>query len=156
MKPRKSAHKNRQKDLFKVELMQIIDPGHSLAKLAKVVDWDRLEEVFGSTFCPDNGRPAISTRLMVALHYLKYTHNLSDADVVEAWVENPYWQYFCGETYFQHQFPIDFSTLSRWRKRIGEEGSEKILAATLQAGLKAKAVKESSLKRVNVDTTDCD
>jgi transposase, IS5 family len=73
MKPRKSPHKNRQKDLFRVELIQIIDLDHSLARLGKVVNWDRLEGVFGSTYCPDNGRPAISTRLMVALHYLKYT-----------------------------------------------------------------------------------
>ena len=76
MKPRKSACKNRQNELFRIELIQIIDPGgHSLAKLAKIVDWQRLEEVFGSTYCPDNGRPAISTRLMVALHYLKYTQS---------------------------------------------------------------------------------
>jgi IS5 family transposase len=153
MKPRKSANKNRQKDLFKVELMQIIDPGHSLAKLAKVVDWDRLEEVFGSTFCPDNGRPAISTRLMVALHYLKYTHNLSDTDVVEAWVENPYWQHFSGMKYFEHKMPIHSSSMSRWRKRIGDAGAEQLLQETIAAGLKLKAVKVFMLKRINVDTT---
>ena len=86
MKPRKSTHKDRQKELYRNELIQIIDPGHSLAMLAKVVDWGRLEEVFGPTFYPDNGQPTISTRLMVALHYLKYTHNLSDSDVIEGWV----------------------------------------------------------------------
>jgi transposase, IS5 family len=153
MKPRKSAQKNRQKELFRVELVQIIDPGHSLAKLSTVVDWDRLEEVFGSTFCPDNGRPAISTRLMVALHYLKYTHNLSDADVVEAWVENPYWQHFSGMKYFEHKMPMHPSSMSRWRKRIGEAGAEKLLQQTIETGLKLKAVKPFMLKRVNVDTT---
>ena len=90
MKPRQSADKNRQRDLFRVELSQIIAPSHRLVKLSKVVAWDRLEGVFGSTYCPDNGRPAISTRLMVALHYLEYTHNLSDQDVVSGWVNNPY------------------------------------------------------------------
>ncbi len=93
--------------------MQIIDPGHGLVKLAKVVDWDRLEEVFGSISCPDNGRPAISKRLMVALHFLKYTHNLSDTDVVEAWVEKPYWQHFSGMKYFEHKMPIHSSSMSR-------------------------------------------
>ena len=102
MKPRKSARKNRQKDLFRVKLMKIIDPGHSLAKLAKVVDWQRLEEVFGLTFCPDDGRPAIGTRLMVALHYLKYTHKPSDDDAAAGWVGNPYWQHFSGMQYFEH------------------------------------------------------
>jgi len=92
MKPSKSAPKNRQKELYRNELIQINDPCHSLAKPAKVVDRERLQEVFGSTFCPDNGRPVISKRLMAALHNLKYTHYLSEADVVEGWVENPY----CG------------------------------------------------------------
>jgi IS5 family transposase len=153
MKPIESALKNVQKELFRIELIQIIDRGHSLAKLSKVVDWDRLEEVFGSTYCPDNGRPAISTRLMVALHYLKYTHNLSDEDVVVGWVENPYWQYFSGMKYFEHKVPIHPSSMCRWRKRIGEAGAEKLLQETIEAGLKLKAVKAFMLKRINVDTT---
>ena len=153
MKPKKPPHKNRQKDLFRVELSRIIDPGHGLVKLSKVVDWDRLDELFGSTYCPDNGRPGVSTRLMVALHYLKYTHNLSDEDVIESWVENPYWQYFSGMKYFEHSPPIDSSSMTRWRKRIGDAGAEELLKETIQAGLKIKAVKAYQLKRVNVDTT---
>lgn len=69
------------------------------------------------------------------------------------WVENPYWQFFCGEEYFRHDLPIDPSSLSRWRKRIGEEGSELILKITLHAGLQSGAVRESSLERITVDTT---
>jgi IS5 family transposase len=153
MKPKKTAHKKRQKDLFRVELARIIDYDHSLVKLAGVVDWNRLEELFGSTYCPDNGRPAVSTRLMVALHYLKYTHNLSDEDVVAGWVENPYWQYFSGMKWFEHNVPIHPSSMCRWRKRIGDAGAEELLAETIQSGLKLKAVKPFQLKRVNVDTT---
>src|SRR5210317_2216491 len=136
MKPRKSASKNQQKDLFRIELMQIIDPGHGLAKLAKVVNWERLDEVFGSTYCPDNGRPAISTRMMVALHYLKYTHNLSDDDVVAGCVENPYWQFFTGMKWVEHEVPIHPSRMTRWRKRIGDAGAEQLLKQTIEAGLK--------------------
>jgi transposase, IS5 family len=153
MKPKKAAYKNRQKDLFRVELLKIIDPAHSLAKLSGVVDWEQLEKVFGSTYCPDNGRPAVSTRLMVALHYLKYTHNLSDGEVVEAWVENPYWQFFSGMQWFEHTLPIHPSSMCRWRKRIGDAGAEQLLQETIKAGLKLKAVKAFQLKRVNVDTT---
>jgi hypothetical protein len=96
----------------------VINHAHSLVKLARVVDWQRLDDVFGQTYCPDQGRPAISTRLMVALHYLKYTHNLSDEDVVAGWVENPYWQYLRGMQFFEHELPIDPSSMTRWRKRI--------------------------------------
>ncbi len=153
MKPRRSEHKKRQSELFRIELMKIIDSSHRLAKLAEVVDWQRLEKVFGSTYCPDNGRPAISTRLMVALHYLKYTHNLSDEDVVAGWVENPYWQHFSGMKYFEHAMPIHPSSMCRWRKRIGDAGAEELLQETIEAGLKLKAVKAFMLKRINVDTT---
>ena len=153
MKPKRSPHENRQRDLFRVELCRIVDPSHGLIKLAHAVEWDRLDALFGSTYCPGNGRPAVSTRLMVALHYLKYTFNLSDEDVVEGWIENPYWQSFSGMKFFEHEYPIDPSSMTRWRKRIGEAGAEELLKETILAGLKTKAVKPHQLKRVNVDTT---
>ena len=153
MKPKTIPQKDKQRDLFRAALPNIIDPGHGLVKLAKVVEWDQLDEVFGSTYCPDNGRPGVSTRLMAALHYLKYTHNLSDEDVVATWVENPYWQYFSGMKWFTHELPINPSSMTRWRKRIGEAGAEALLKETIKAGLKLKAVKSFQLKWVNIDTT---
>jgi IS5 family transposase len=153
MKPKKSSQNDRQRDLFRSQLSSIINSNHGLVKLAKVVEWGRLDELFGSTYCPDNGRPGVSTRLMVALHYLKYTYNLSDEDVVATWVENPYWQYFSGMTFFEHEVPINPSSMTRWRKRIGEAGAEKLLKETIKAGLKLKAVKSFQLKRINIDTT---
>ena len=153
MKPRRPPVEERQGDLFRVELTKVIDMEHGLVKLAKAVDWDRLEEVFGATYCEDNGRPGVSTRLMVALHYLKYTYNLSDEDVLEGWIENPYWQQLSGMKYFEHTIPIDPSSMTRWRKRVGESGAESLLRETIQAGLKLKAVKGTQLKRINVDTT---
>jgi len=152
MKPNKFFH-DPQGDLFKIELVRIIDMNHPLVRLGGEVDWERLEEVFGATYCEDNGRPGTRTRLMVALHYLKYTFNLSDEDVVEAWVENPYWQHFSGNQYFEHKVPIDPSVMSRFRTRIGEAGAEELLKATIAAGLKLKVIKPHQLKRVNVDTT---
>jgi len=153
VKPRRPSSENPQQDLFRVELARIVDPGHPMVRLAEAVDWDRMDEVFGETFCPDNGRPAVSTRLLVALHYLKYTHNLSDDSVVEAWTENPYWQFLSGMKWFEHEAPIHPSSMSRWRKRIGEAGAEELLKQTIEAGLKLKAVKWFQLNRVNVDTT---
>jgi IS5 family transposase len=153
MKPKESPCNNRQGDLFRVELSRIIDARHGLVRLSNAVDWDRLNEVFGATFCPDNGRPGVSTRLMVSLHYLKYTHNLSDDDIVSTWVENPYWQYLSGMKCFEHEPPIDSSSMTRWRNRIGEAGAEELLKETIDAGLKLRAVKPYQLKRVNVDTT---
>jgi len=152
MKPIETPH-DPQGDLFRIELGRIVDSSHSLIRLGKEVDWQRLDEVFGKTYCEDNGRPATSTRLMVALHYLKYTFNLSDEAVVEGWVENPYWQHFCGNQYFEHSRPIDPTSMTKFRKRIGEAGAEELLKETIEAGLRLKAIKPYQLKRVNVDTT---
>ncbi len=107
---------------------------------------------WGEAFC-EAGRPAISTRLIAGLHYLKHTYGLSDEQVVQRWAENPYWQYFCGESYFQHTVAVNSSSLTRWRKRLGEAGMELLLSATVDAALAAKAVKPSDLRRVTVDTT---
>jgi IS5 family transposase len=139
--------------MFKVELSGLVDPDHGLVKLSGQVNWERLEAAFGQTYCPDNGRPGCSTRLMVALQYLKFTHDLSDEAVVAIWVENPYWQYFSGMKFFEYCPPIDPSSMSNWRKRIGEAGAEELLRETIEAGLKLKAIKPTQLQRVNVDTT---
>ena len=58
---------------------------------------------------------------------LQHAFALSDEAVVARGVENPYYQHFCGETFFQHRPPIDPSSLTRWRQRMGEEGVEWLL-----------------------------
>jgi len=73
--------------------------------------------------------------------------------VVKRWSENPYWQYFCGETYFQHELPVNPSSLTRWRQRLGDQGVEMLLSASIEAAIESKAVKARDLKRVTVDTT---
>ena len=148
-----SKKEDTRMELFRERLDNILNRRHELFRLAGLIDWEAFEKEFGQFYSAKKGRPGISIRLMVGLSYLAHAYGLSDEAVVTKWVENPYWQYFCGETYFQHQPPIDFSSLSRWRKRIGEKGCELILSETLQAGLRSGAVKETSLKRVNIDTT---
>lgn len=137
----------------KTELARLLNKDHPLVKLAQQIDWQSFDEHFGAGYSEGTGRPGISTRLMVALHYLKYTHDLSDEAVVKDWVENPYWQYLSGMKFFEHKMPIDPSSMSRWRKRIGEDGAEELLKETIQAGLRLKVIKSSQLRRVNVDTT---
>jgi IS5 family transposase len=153
MKPLPSAIKTPQKDLFRIELTQLVDPNHSMVKLAAALDWDSFDETFGKYFCPDKGRPGVPTRLMVSLNYLKYTYDLSDEKVLLGWLENPYWQYFSGMKWFEHDLPIDPSNMSRWRNRMGKDGAEELLKETIKAGISLKAIKTSQLKRVNIDTT---
>ena len=152
MKPKPTLHQA-QREMFRVELEQLVDAGHPLVKLGQQMDWAGFEERLGATYAPANGAPGRSTRLLVALHYLKYQHDLSDEAVVQQWVENPYWQHFSGEQFFQHELPIDPSSMTRWRQRLGEAGAEAMLKETIATGLRMKAIKPTQLQRVNVDTT---
>ena len=68
---------------------------------------------------------------MVGLCILKHMDNVSDEVIVKNWVQNPYYQSFCGEIEFQWKFPCDPSDLVYFRKRIGESGFEKILASSI-------------------------
>src|SRR3984885_2529912 len=105
------------------------------------------------SFVSRRGRPASSPRLIAGLLYLQHAFDRSDEEVVWQWVENPYWQVFTGETYLQTEPPIDPSSLTGWRKRLGEAGVEELLAETIEAAKRAGVIKASSVKRVIVDTT---
>ena len=142
-----------QDDLLRPRLVDMIDARHELVKLAALIDWEFFEREWAGFFPSATGRPATSPRLIAGLMYLQHTFHLSDEAVVARWVENPYYQHFTGETFFQHRPPIDPSSLVRWRKRIGEEGVEWLLSKTIEAGRASGMVSDKSLKCVAVDTT---
>ena len=143
------TNKQPQLNIFKIPLNQFIDPNHELVLLSKKIDWDKVERDFSEYYCVDNGRPSIPIRKIVGVILLKRVFNQSDESVVERWMENPYWQYFCGETYFQHKQPFDPTELIKFRQRIGESGAEKILSLTIHLFEK----KEIEEKEVLIDTT---
>ena len=142
-----------QDDLFRARLVEIIDMRHELVNLAALIDWEFFEREWAGFFSSEAGRPATPSRLVAGLLYLQHAYKLSDAAVVARWIENPYCQHFCGETFFQHRPPIDPSSLTRWRIRIGEEGAEWLLTKTIEAGRTSGAVDGKNLGRVSVDTT---
>jgi transposase, IS5 family len=153
MKPKKQENGPSAFDLFRSRLDGQINMDHSLVKLSKAIDWPGLDAHFGQFYEDKKGRPAIPTRLMAGLHYLKHAYDESDESVVERFLENPYWQYFCGFTHFQKKFPIDPSSMTRWRKRVGDEGIEKLLAETIETAKRGNLVKEQTAERVIFDTT---
>jgi transposase, IS5 family len=140
-------------ELFRQPLCEMLNAKHPLVKLADVIDWEEIERSFGANFQTTTGRPALSPRLVAGLLYLQHAYDCSDEAIVNTWVENPYVQYFTGETYFQTEAPIDSSSLTRWRKRIGEEGVETLLMVSIDAARRIGMMKASSVDRVIVDTT---
>jgi transposase, IS5 family len=142
-----------QQDLFRTKLENIIDLRHELCQLGEKIDWKKFEKEFERYFPSGKGNPALSSRLVVGMMYLKYAYGVSDEEAVERWIESPYWQYFCGMEYFQHEVPMHPTSFVKWRKRLGEKGCEKLLEEIIQVGLRTKVIEEKDFKKVTVDTT---
>ena len=151
MKPNKTD--TSQSELFKSRLSNQLNPKGPLFILSQQINWSVFEKEFGSFYRAGPGQPPKPIRLMVGLMMLQHMHGLSDEQVVHQWVQNPYWQYFCGYDYLQWDLPIDPSSMTRWRKRLGIENLEKILAETIMTALKTEAAAPKDLKRVIADTT---
>lgn len=120
-------------DFFRQPLREQINLKHPLVRLADLIDWDRLNTATCASFVSQRGRPTTSPRLIAGLLHLQHAFDFSDEEVVWQWLENPYWQVFAGETYLQTRPPVDPSSLTRWRKRLGEAGVEELLAETIEA-----------------------
>lgn len=134
-------------------LLEHLNPHHPLIVLARLIDWHAIDRVAYASMGTRHRRPPLRPRLVAGLLYLQHTFDLSDEEVVWGWVENPYWQVFTGETYLQTEPPIDPSSLSRWRQRLGEAGVEELLAQSIDAAKRASVIRAASIKRVIVDTT---
>ena len=123
--------KKAQLEIFKVLLSRLVSPSHELCILASEIDWAGIENDL-SGYYSEHGRPSVPIRTMVGMMFLKNMYNLSDEGSVARWIENPYWQYFTGEQYFQNSQPFDPSEYVHFRKRIGQEGMEKIMSYTVK------------------------
>lgn len=165
-------------DFFRLRLDQMIDLRHPLAVLASRMPWQELEASLSHLFMrkaragvamPDldlfgeapvraakasnAGRPRVPLRVMISLLYLKHAFNESDEGVVQRWAETPTWQLFSGRAYFEHRRPCDATTLVKFRRLLGEEGVEELLAQTINVAVELGLIQPQELKGVAVDTT---
>ena len=134
-----------ESDLFRNRLDSLIDSATKPVRLSGLIDWKRFDEAFGELYA-EKGRPGLPTRLMVGLHLIKHARGLSDEQVCAQWLENAYFQYFSGETYFQTALPLDRTSMSVWRGRIGPGeagGAHRRDAGCGQASGRSRAVADA-------------
>jgi hypothetical protein len=136
--------------LFRQRLDEQIKMSHPLVRLSKLLNWEEIERSFSAHFSSARGRHALPPRLVAGLLYLQHANDASDEAVVTTWLENPYWQYFTGEDCLQTELSIDPSSLTRWRKRIGEEGVEVLLSVTIDAAKAAGLIKQNKRQEQTV------
>lgn len=165
-------------DFFRSRIDHMIDLRHPLAVLACRMPWQEIEAAVARVFSrkgragvamPDldlfgeqvqhtivkshAGRPRVPLRVMISLLYLKHAFNESDEGVVTRWADTPRWQFFSGCAYYEDRQPCDATTLVKFRKLLGEEGVEELLAHTINVAVQLNAIKPEELKRVVVDST---
>ena len=165
-------------DFFRSRIDHMIDLRHPLAVLASRMPWQQIEasvahlfsrrahtgeslpdlDLFGEAPAPvgrksNAGRPRVPLRTMIALLYLKHAFNLSDEAVVERWSDSPNFQFFSGQAYFEPRLPCDATTLVKFRRLLGEEGVEELLAQTVNLAVSLKLIPASALATVVVDST---
>jgi transposase, IS5 family len=143
---RRERSESGEQDLFRSRLDQIIAMSHPLVRLAKAINWRFLEEQFGAAYTDGAGRPPLPTRLMAGRS--SSTRTTSAMKLCAHWVENPYYQYFCGEEFFQHELPLDRSSMTNWRNRMGEERLQALLQESFSVATRTGAMKPSDLARV--------
>jgi IS5 family transposase len=152
MKP-KTSPREKQGHLLYPDLLDNLNPKLPLLALGKKIPWSQLENDFAQLYSTV-GRPAKPIRLMVGLLLIKQIENLSDERVVEAWVQNPYYQAFCGMERFQWEPPCDPSDLVHFRKRIGEAGIEKIFKVSVELhgkkALEPEVVIDTTVQEKNI------
>ena len=165
-------------DFFRARLDHMIDLRQPLVVLASRMPWQQIEaslahlfsrkahtglampdlDLFGEAALPaarqsNAGRPRIPLRTMIALLYLKHAFDLSDEAVVERWSDSPNMQYFSGMAYFEPRLPCDATTLIKFRRLLGEEGVEELLAQTITLAVSLKLIPAAALATVVVDST---
>ncbi len=150
MKP-DASHDKYAMTFFNMPLEKFIDKKHELVLLADRINWANIEGLF-EEYYSNKGRKGIPTSLIVGLQMLKYM-NLSDEAVCDMWVENPYFQYFCGEKLFQYELPMDRTSISKWRKRVDIEKLEKILQESLSVAYMSGGLSSQDVQKIAVDTT---
>lgn len=153
MKPRKPPAD--QDDLLRARLVELIDMRHELVKLATLIDWDIFEREWVGFF-PSHTCGA-RRRRRVLWQVCSTSSIPSRSRTRRLWLGGPrisIGSISAARRFFQHRcLPIDPSSMTRWRKRICEEGVEWLLTQMIEAGKRAGAARGNDLKRVMVDTT---
>jgi IS5 family transposase len=157
MKPKADpASQRQQQRLFDdggPALLDFIDLKHPLVRMADSMQWELFEQHWSALHSDAGGQMASSGRRVAGLLMLKHMEALSDERLMELWVTNPYYQYFCGETHFQHRAPVDPTSMTKWRNRLGEEGLEWLLTTVVESATRSGVVKRDSFAHLSADST---
>lgn len=97
-----------------------LDRENRWIRLAHTLNWSEMEVSYAKLFAAE-GRPAIRARYVLGTLILKHQFQMSDEEILQLVLENPYCQYFLGLAQFTTTMPFEVSSLSRVRERLGDK-----------------------------------
>ena len=105
-----------------------LDAENRWVKMAQIVPWDMVEEIYAQSFNNerDDGRRPIPSRIAFGALYIKEKENLSQRHTLQHISENVYMQHFLGLTEFNPQKLFEPSMLTQIALRFGKDGIRKI------------------------------
>ena len=127
--------------LFQTPFEQKLSPENRWVRMAELVPWDKMAEVFFSCLSTDQGRPTVDLRIILGALMVKHIEGLSDEDTIQYIQENIYAQYFVGLSSFQIEPVFVPSLFVEIRKRLGQEGSAKLNDLMIRQARELKVIK---------------
>ncbi|MGR3912578.1 MAG: transposase [Candidatus Rhabdochlamydia sp.] len=119
--------------LFKPALIDMLDPDHKLCKLAHSISWQTTEKECAEYFTAEYCCPPIPARILIGILIIQDFYKDSDEEICRMWIENMYWQALCGCEIFQHDFPVHFTALTKWREKLGPLRVKKIVKLAISS-----------------------
>jgi len=98
-----------------------LDKENRWAKLAEIIPWDELADIYYGNLSKNMGQPAIDARIVIGALIVKHKLQLDDREAIETIRENPYIQYFLGLSEYTYEDVFDRSLFTALRYRMGYE-----------------------------------
>ena len=95
-------------------------------KMVELIPWSEFESEYAENFPTEMGAPAKSFRMALGALIIKEKLGISDIETVEQIRENPYLQYFIGQSTYSNEPPFDPSLLVHFRQRISANLIKKV------------------------------
>jgi len=95
-----------------------LSPDNRWVKMAELIPWSEFETEYAKNFPTEKGAPAKSFRVALGALIIKEKLGISDRETVEQIRENPYLQYFIGQSSYSNELAFDPSLLVHFRQRI--------------------------------------
>jgi|GEM_PF-848605 len=141
--------------LFKHPFESELDKENRWVKLAQLIPWDELANVYAQHLQSDTGRLSVDVRTVIAALIVKHMLKLDDRGTVQMIQENIYLQFFCGLKGFTTKPVFDPSLFVDIRKRLGFEEFDAFNRLIIEKSEQLKP-HQARIKRKNKGNDDPD